>query len=79
MSNLHILNLAKYEKPEVVEDKRNDWVNYGDDNNYFQWLIERFENSPTNNAIINNISRLIVGRGLYAKDANNDLTSTPRR
>ena len=70
MSNLHILNLAKYEKPEVVEDKRNDWVNYGDDNNYFQWLIERFENSPTNNAIINNISRLIVGRGLYAKDAN---------
>jgi hypothetical protein len=70
MSDLRILNLAKYEKPEVKESKREEWVEYGESNDYFNWLIERFENSPTNNAIINNVSRLIVGKGLYAKDAN---------
>ena len=70
MNDIRILNLAKYEKPVVKEDKREDWVCYGEDNDYFSWLIERFENSPTNNAIINNVSRLIVGKGLYAKDAN---------
>lgn len=70
MNDIRILNLAKYEKPVVTEDKREDWVCYGESNDYFSWLIERFENSPTNNAIINNVSRLIVGKGLYAKDAN---------
>jgi hypothetical protein len=70
MNNLHILNLAKYEAPEVVESKREDWVTYGDSNSYFNFLIDRYKNSTTNNAIINNISRLIYGRGLFALDAN---------
>ena len=70
MNNLHILNLAKYEAPQVVEAKREDWVTYGDSNSYFDFLIDRYKNSTTNNAIINNISRLIYGRGLFALDAN---------
>jgi hypothetical protein len=70
MNNLHILNLAKYEAPEVVESKREDWVTYGDSNSFFRFLIDRYKNSTTNNAIINNISRLIYGRGLFALDAN---------
>lgn len=70
MNNLHILNLAKYEAPEVVESKREDWVTYGENNDYFNFLIDRYKNSTTNNAIINNISRLIYGRGLFALDAN---------
>lgn len=70
MNNLHILNLAKYEPPQVVESKREDWVTYGDKNSYFTFLVDRYKNSTTNNAIINNISRLIYGRGLFALDAN---------
>jgi hypothetical protein len=70
MNNLHILNLAKYEAPTISENKRNEWVTYGENNNYFNFLIERYKNSTTNNAIINNISRLIYGRGLFAIDAN---------
>lgn len=70
MNNLHILNLAKYEAPTISENKRNDWVTYGENNDYFNFLIERYKNSTTNNAIINNISRLIYGRGLFAIDAN---------
>jgi hypothetical protein len=70
MNNLHIIDLAKYEAPEVVESKREDWVTYGESNSYFNFLIDRYKNSTTNNAIINNISRLIYGRGLFALDAN---------
>ena len=70
MNNFHVINLAKYEPPQVVESKREDWVTYGDANSYFTFLIDRYKNSTTNNAIINNISRLIYGRGLFALDAN---------
>ena len=70
MNNLHIIDLAKYEAPIVEESKRNDWVTYGEKNSYFDFLIDRYKNSTTNNAIINNISRLIYGRGLFAIDAN---------
>ena len=69
MSNLHILNLAKYEAPIIEESKRNEWVTYGENNSYYQFLIDRYKNSTTNNAIINNISRLVYGRGLSAVDA----------
>jgi hypothetical protein len=69
MSNLHILNLAAYETPTIQESKREEWVEYGVDNNYFSFLIDRYTNSPTNNAIINNISRLVYGKGLSATDA----------
>ena len=70
MNNFHVINLAKYEPPQVVESKREDWVTYGESNSYFTFLIDRYKNSTTNNAIINNISRLIYGRGLFALDAN---------
>jgi hypothetical protein len=69
MSNVHILNLAAYSTPTIQESKRDAWVEYGEDNNYYQFLIDRYTNSTTNNAIINNISRLIYGRGLSALDA----------
>mgnify|MGYP003134344921 FL=1 len=69
-NNTHILNLAAYEAPEVVESTKRDWVLYGDDNSYFEFLIDAYKNSTTNNAIINNICRLVYGKGLNALDAN---------
>jgi len=47
-----------------------EWVEYGDDNNYFQYLIDRYNGSATNNAIINGISELVYGKGLDATDSN---------
>lgn len=64
-----VIELSAYVQPKISEDKREDWVNYGENNNYYQFLIERFLNSATNNAIINNICKLIYGEGLYAKDS----------
>lgn len=72
MSNIHVLNLSAYTAPTIEESKRDAWVNYdgADGGSYYQFLIDRYTNSTTNNAIINNISRLIYGKGLSATDAN---------
>ena len=67
---LHTINLASYTKPEVVERNNKEWVEYGTDNDYYQYLIDRFNGSPTNNAIINAVSDLIYGRGIDATDSN---------
>jgi hypothetical protein len=69
MNNLHVLNLSAYTTPTIQEANRENWVEYGDDNNFYAYLINRFTNSTTNNAIINNIARLIYGKGLSALDA----------
>lgn len=67
--NIHILQLAAYEPPVIQEAKREEWVEFGQDNDYYQFLIDCYTNSTTNNAIINNVSRLIYGKGLSATDA----------
>ena len=68
-SNLHILELSSYAQPEIIEDSKKEWVEYGANNDYYDWLISRYKNSTTNNSIINNVSRLIYGKGLSALDA----------
>lgn len=68
-NNIHVINLSSYQTPLIQESKRDNWVEFGEDNNYFQYLIDRYTYSTTNNAIINNISRLVYGRGLSALDA----------
>lgn len=67
--NLHILSLSAYTTPVIQESKRDNWVEYGEDNNYYSFLIDRYTNSTTNSAIINNIARLVYGKGLSALDA----------
>lgn len=67
--NIHILNLSTYSQPAIIEDGKNDWIEYGDDNLHYDFLIDRYKNSVTSNSIINNVSRLIYGKGLGALDA----------
>jgi hypothetical protein len=68
-NNIHVINLSSYQTPLIQESKRDNWVEFGSENDYFQYLIDRYTYSTTNNAIINNISRLVYGRGLSALDA----------
>ena len=70
MNDLRIVNLSTYTSPKIKEVKNKDWVSYGEDNNYFQYLIDRYNGSPTNNAVINGISAMIFGKGLDATDSN---------
>ena len=66
MNDLTVVNLSNYASPEIIESSNKEWVSFGADNAYFSYLIQRYEGSPTNNAIINSISLMIYGRGLDA-------------
>ena len=66
---VHVITLSSYNKPEITEDKRKDWVNYGSDNDYYSYLIKLFTDSTTNNAIIGGVSSMIFGKGLDALDS----------
>ena len=68
-TQLSIVNLSTYTSPQVKEKAGTDWVEFGSDNNYFQYLIDRYNGSPTNMAIINGISEMIYGKGLDATDS----------
>jgi len=69
MSTQRFISLGSYTSPKVTEDKTKDWVGYGEDNNYFQYLIDRYNGSPTNNAVINSSIELLYGKGLTAENA----------
>ena len=69
-SEVSFVNLSTYTSPLVLEIANQDWIEYGEDNNYFQFLIDRYNGSPTNNACINGISQQIYGKGLGATDSN---------
>ena len=69
MDNLHIVNLSSYNKPKIKEDKQRDWVNYGQNNDFYSYLIDLYVESTTNNAIINGVSQMIYGKGLDALDS----------
>ena len=67
--NYKFLQLSTYTTPEIKEVSNQDWIGYGADNDYFQFLIDRYNGSATNNAIINGISAMIVGKFLDATDS----------
>ncbi len=70
MNDLRVVNLSTYTSPQIVEKSNKEWVSYGADNNYFAYLIDRYNGSPTNNAIINGVSEMIYGKGLDALNSN---------
>ena len=70
MSNISIVQLSAYTSPVIQENKKSDYIEYGVDNNYFQYLIDRYLYSATNNAIITGITNMIYGKGLDALDSN---------
>ena len=68
-SEVHLVNLSTYTSPKIKEIKNKEWISYGEDNNYYQFLINRYNGSPTNNAAINGLSEMIYGKGLDATDS----------
>ena len=68
-SKVSFVNLSTYTSPEIVETKNKEWVEFGADNNYFQFLIDRANGSATSSACITGISQMIYGRGLDATNS----------
>mgnify|MGYP003674050738 CR=1 FL=1 len=68
-SSVSFVNLSTYNSPKIVESKNKEWVEFGEDNNYFQFLIDRANGSATSGACITGISQMIFGKGLDATDS----------
>ena len=71
--SIKLIELASYTTPAVVEHKNKEWVEYGEDNNYYGYLIDLYYGSPTNNAAIKAISDMIYGDGLEVVQADRHL------
>jgi len=64
MNEIKLINLASYVRPKLVEDKSNDWVLNGRNNQYYQYIIDRNNGSATNSSINQSYTTLIYGKGL---------------
>jgi len=62
-----VLKFEDSKIPEFKEVKGKEWIYYGDDNLYPEYLTKLFNKSAKHNAIINGKVTYIVGEGLYAK------------
>ena len=70
------INLTNEVQPKSIEVNGADWIGYGDGeykNNYPQYLIDLYNNSATNSAIINATSAMIAGEDFMCEDSK-DLT-----
>lgn len=71
MSNdIRLFQLSNYVRPKLEENKSKNWVLNGRNNSFYQYIIDRFNGSPTNAAIISSYIDLIYGQGLSAKNKN---------
>ena len=70
MDNLHLIQLNQYERPTITEERNRNYVSIGDNNDYYQNLIDCYMDSTTNQAVINGIVNQIYGKGLDATDSN---------
>ena len=68
-NNIHILQLNSYEAPRVFEERNQDFVSIGENNDYYQYVIDRYIGSTTNHAILNGVTNFVYGHGLDATDA----------
>ena len=71
MSNdIRLLQLSNYVRPKLDENKSKNWVLNGRNNCFYQYVIDRFNGSPTNAAIISSYIDLIYGQGLSCRNKN---------
>ena len=70
MDNLHLIQLNQYERPTITEERNRNYVSIGDENDYYQNLIDAYMDSTTNQAVINGVVNQIYGKGLDATDSN---------
>jgi len=64
-----VVQMSNYNSPIIIETPAKSWVNYGEDNNYFGYILDRYRGSPTNHAIINGVAEAIVGGGITSQFA----------
>lgn len=67
-NKIALLKAPKVQLPEIKEDKTKDYVSWGEDNLYFDYLIKLYEDSTTHKAAIYGIAQQMYGTGLFPVD-----------
>jgi hypothetical protein len=62
-NNIITLKFSNDKVPQFVEQKQKEWVKYGEENNYPQYLVLLFNRSAKHNAIITSKQLYIAGKG----------------
>jgi hypothetical protein len=62
-NNIITLKFTNDKVPQFVEQKQKEWVKYGEENNYPQYLVLLFNRSAKHNAIITSKQLYIAGKG----------------
>lgn len=73
-SNVITLKFENHKVPEFKEVKGKEWVYFGEDNQYPDYLIELFLRSAKHNAIINAKVNYVYGGGLTINEENSSYT-----
>ena len=59
-----VLQMASYVRPEIKESTYKEWVLNGDNNDFYNYIIDRYNGSPTNSSILDTYNRMTYGLGL---------------
>lgn len=63
--SVQVIKFESVQLPTFVESKTDDWVTFGKDNGYPQYLLDLFNQSGKHNAIVTGKVHYIKGRGFY--------------
>jgi len=63
-NKIFAIELSSYIRPEIKETSSKDWVLNGENNSFYQYIIDRYNGSTTNSAIIDSYSLMTYGLGL---------------
>jgi hypothetical protein len=74
-NDIRLFQLNQYIRPTIQENKAKNWVLNGRNNDFYQYIIDRYNGSPTNAAIINSYIDLVYGKGLYSKNSKENLNN----
>lgn len=69
-----ILEMSSYTRPVIHESMSEKWVLNGEDHHFFQYIIDRYNGSPTNAALIDAYVDRIYGKGLSIVNADTNAT-----
>ncbi len=64
--NLNLVKLSHYNIPHLVEKTNQEWISFGEDNLYPNYLLDLFLGSAINGALVKSIGAMIYGEGIAA-------------
>lgn len=61
--DLMMVDMPEANSPVIREQRNKDWVTFGEDNDYFTYLIELYKKSAIHKSLVDGITRRIIGGG----------------